>query len=263
MEHILRTAEPVWGIACLNDQLYVLRSRLADQVEVYDIPNYSLQHHLPVPKLRGLADMASSSKCHCLYLVDCVARDVHQVYVETGTSTTWPVNDDPWGISVTSSNDVLITCDEACKLKIFSPTGNLLREILLYPDIMNPSHVVEMVDRNFVVCHGAEMDTLRRVCLINADGSPGISYSSEVVGQVIKPCHLAVDRDGFVFVADGTGVVLVLSPKLGYMWEVASPGSYLNWKPWRLCIAGQRLYVADNEFVDGKWSAGRVVVYDL
>ena len=128
---------------------------------------------------------------------------------------------------------------------------------------MNPCHVVETVDRNFVVCHGAETDTLRRVCLINADGSPGISYSSEVVGQVIKPCHLAVDRDGFVFVADGTGVVLVLSPKLGYMWEVASPGSYLSWKPWRLCIAGQRLYVADNEFVDGKWSAGRVVVFDL
>lgn len=183
--------------------------------------------------------------------------------METGTSTTWPVNDDPWGISVTYSNDVVITCDEARKLKIFSPFGNLLREILLYPDVMNPCHGVETVGENFVVCHGAETDAVRRVCLIAADGRPGISYSREMERGVMKPCHLAVDRDGFMFVADATGTVLMLSPKLGYMWEVASPGSDHKWKPWRLCIAGQRLYVADNEFVDGKWTAGRVVVFDL
>ena len=263
LEHILPTAEPVWGIASLDDQLYVLRNQLADQVEVCDIPNYALQGHLPVPKLRGRADMASSSKYHCLYLVDCVARNVHQVQVKTGTSTTWPVHDEPWGISVSSSNDIVISCDEACKFKIFSPTGNLLREILLYPDVMNPCHVVETVDKNFVLCHGAETDTVRGVCLIAADGRPGKSYSENVEGKMINPSHLAVDRDGFVFVADATGTVLMLSPQLGYMCEVASPGTGIHWKPWRLCIAGQRLYVAYNEFADGKWTAGRVNVFEL
>ena len=247
----------------LGDHLFVLRSRSADQLEVYHVPDYTFQRHLRVPKLHGLADMASSHRDRCLYLVDCVVKVVHRVDVDTGTPTSWPVSDDPWGISVTASSDVLITCDEACKLKLFSPAGNLLREVALYPDVVNPCHAVERTDGKFVVCHGAETDAFRRVCLVNADGSPGTSYSSGAAGQVVKPCHLAVDQDGFVFVADTGDQVLMLSPKLGFIWEVASPGNGLRWKPWRLCLDGRRLYVADNEFEGERWTTGRVAVFDL
>ena len=263
LKHVLPTGEPIWGVACLENHLYVLRSRSADRLEVYGIPDFSFQRHLLVPKLRGLADMASSTKDRCLYLVDCVDRDVHSVHVKNPASISWPVNDDPWGISVTSSNNVVITCDEACKLKIFSSTGNLLQEIPLCPNMPNPSHAVETVDGNFVVCYGAETDTFRGVCRINAGGYPLISLSGGAAGHMTKPCHIAVDDDGFVLVADANDKVRMLSPRLSYIWEAASPSNGLRWRPWRLAVDRQRLYVADNEFVDGKWTSGRVVVFDL
>jgi len=205
--------------------------------------------------------MAASIKDRCLYLVDCVAKCVKAV--NDDYSITWPVNDNPWGISITSSNDILITCDEACKLKIFSPIGKLLREIPLYPNITNPCHAVETVDGNFVVCYGAEMDPFRCVCLINADGRAIITYCGGSAGQMTKPCHLAVDEDGFVFVADANGMVQMLSPGLGFMWDVASTGNSLSGKPWRLSVDRQRLCVADNKCFDGKWTVGRVVIFEL
>ena len=257
---MLLDGEPVWGVASLNDQLFVLRSRSSDQVEVYSVAGYSLQHHLQVPKLSGLADMVAGVRDCCLYLVDCVTDHVHRVPVDGGSPIHWPVNDTSWGISVTPSHDVLVTCDEACKLKLFSPVGNLLREIPLFPDVVNPCHAVERVDGTLVVCHGAKTETSRRVCLVAADGSPGVTFSS---GHTMEPRHLTVDSDGFVFVADADGKVLMLSPGLACVWEVASPSNGLRWKPWRLCSDGRRLFVAENKLVDAKWMAGSVVVFEL
>lgn len=58
--------------------------------------------------------------------------------------------------------------------------------------------------------------------------------------------------------------VKVLSPSLSYQRQVVSPKE-LKGMPSRLCFGGNKqfLYVTDNEMMDGKWVAGRVIVFKI
>jgi len=79
------------------------------------------------------------------------------------------------------------------------------------------------------------------------------------------PVHLAVDRNGFVFVADMVNCrVLLLSPSLDYVSEVALR-QRLKLDPLRLFldVDRRRLYVAVNKRKDGRYTAGRVVVFSV
>ena len=76
---------------------------------------------------------------------------------------------------------------------------------------------------------------------------------------------MAVDEYGFVFVADiNNRRVTLLSPTLDYIRQVVA-ANQLNGDPLRLCldIRRRRLYVADNEWKDGKHTSGRVVVFSV
>jgi len=107
------------------------------------------------------------------------------------------------------------------------------------------------------------------VCKISADGrhiikSHGGQRGSDI-GQYRVPAHLAVDNNESVFVGDvNNRRVTLLSPTLDYIRQVVSRDD-LKWKPDRLCldIHRRRLYVADNEYKDDKWTAGRVVVFSV
>jgi len=76
---------------------------------------------------------------------------------------------------------------------------------------------------------------------------------------------LAVDDNEFVFVVDIDGRrVTSLSRTLEYLRKVVSRDKLVGW-PVRLCIDTQRqvLYVAENDWKDYKWSAGRVRVFSV
>lgn len=215
---------------------------------------------LNIEGLRGLADMAACALTQSLYVVDCVAKRVFRLRFVDGSltgynTTTWPVNDEPWGVSVTSNlGHVLIACDEAKKVKEFEGDGQLVREICLQTDIVNPCHAVLMPNAylsdvgsnfdRFAVCHGAGSDSIHRVCIVDVSGRVLLSYggpidsaterqvdsaskddaaeldaamrTSSTPGHVLEgPRHLAVSSDGYVFVADYNNCrVLLLSPKL-------------------------------------------------
>ena len=80
-----------------------------------------------------------------------------------------------------------------------------------------------------------------------------------------RPGHLAVRKNGLVFVADRDNYrVLLLSPALTYVREVVSR-EQLKWKPQRLFldVDRRRLYVAVNEWARGKYTVGRVVVISV
>jgi len=76
---------------------------------------------------------------------------------------------------------------------------------------------------------------------------------------------MAVDRNEFVFVVDVNNCqVLLLSPLLTYVRDVVSRKQF-KWFPVRVHLDSDRwrLYVAENEFKNGKWAAGRVVVFSV
>jgi sugar lactone lactonase YvrE len=265
----LPKGEPVGGVTVLDNQLYVLRRRSEDQVEVYDTDTYTLQRRLTVPGLGSIADMASCMYNNCLYISDWFNSCVHRVETQ-GSITQWPINGKPYGLSITAAHNVLVTCREACKLKEFTTRGKMLREISLQPDVVDPWHALELTTDQFLVCHGDQSDPVHRVCLVSADGRVTMQYGGlkgSAAGELDLPTNLAVDKDGFIFVVDHNNRrVIMLSPALNYVLGAVTPYQLgLRWAPFRLCLDVERgrLYMAVGEWKDGEYVAGQVVVVEL
>jgi len=272
--HTLPESGPVRGVTSLADEVYVLRGKERDQVEVevYDDSSYRLQRRLTVPNIRGVTDMTSCEHYRCVYIADGGVDCIHRLDVGLqGAVTQWAVNDEPQGLSVNAAHNVLVTCRDVRKIKEFSSHGDLLRELTLPDDVIHPWHAIQTRNGEFIVCHGGRHDAIHRVCKISVDGRHIIkSHGGQRgpdIGQYDRPVHLAVDRPNneFVFVVDfNNRRVTLLSPTLDYIRHVVSRDD-LKWRPDRLCLDThrRRLYVADNEWKDGKWTAGRVVVFSV
>ena len=277
MVRTLPEGEPVLGVTLLAGEIYLLRLEGRDQVEVYDVITYRLQRRLTVPNIRSCTDMTSCEHCRCVYIGDDVGECVHRLDVQ-GAFTRWTVNDKPWGLSVNASHNVIVTCVVVRKIKEFSSRGVSVREIALPDDVITPWHTMETRSGQFIVCHGSRLrgDPVHRVCMMSADGrhivhSHGGQPGSDT-GQYDMPAHLAVDDNEFVFVVDlNNRRVTLLSPTLEYVRQVVSRDHHvtrrdqLKWHPCRLYLQRQQrlLYVAENEFRDGRYTSGRVVVFSV
>ena len=267
--HTMPEGRPVCGVTSLVDEVFLLRLKMGrDQVEVYDVITYRLQRCITVPNLRGVCDVVSCEHYHCVYIADFAFMCIHRVDVQGGATTQWAVNDIPAGLSVTKAHNVLVTCYVG-KIKEFSSHGDLLREMTLPDDVINPWHAIQLTTGQYVVCHGEVGDAVHRVCVMSAEcthivHSHGGRCGSDI-GQYNVPIHLAVDDNEFVFVADAVNQrVTLLSPTLNYIRQVVSSDK-LKWKPCRIHsdVQRRRLYAANNEWKDGKLTSGRVVVFSV
>jgi len=268
----LRTAtgEAVCGVTSLAGEIYLLRRKERDQVEVYDSTAYRLQRSLTVPNARAFTDMTSCEHYYSVYIGDDIVECVHRLNVQ-GAVTRWTVHDKPQSMSVNAAHNVLVTCPVVRKLKEFSSNGNLLREVALPSEVVNPRHAIQTHSGQFIVCHGGLGKAVHRVCMISADGrhivhSHGGQPGSDT-GQYNGPVHLAVDDNESVFVADRDNRrVTLLSPTLENANLVVS-GDQLNGEPLSLYLDIQhrrrRIYVTVSEsMVDGS-ETGRVVVFNV
>jgi len=268
--HSLPEGEAVWGVTSLADEVYVLRDKEREQVEVYDVINYSLQRHLSVPNIRGFVDMTSCEHYRCVYIANNNDNCIHGLAVDVPRAGTWwCVNDQPAGLSVNVAHNVLVTCPEVGKIKEYSSRGDLVREISLPDDVNSSWHAIQLTNGQFIVCHGDLDDPVRRVCKINTDGHDIVqSHGGRPgpdIGQYRLPSHLAVDDNEFVFVVDIYNKrVTLLSATLDYVRQVVSHDT-LKWWPGRLYLDAQRrrLYVTENECENDEWRAGRVIVFSV
>jgi len=261
--------ELVAGVTSLAGEIYVLRWKWQDQVEVYDVVSYRLLRCLTVPNCRVFADMTSCEHHHCVYIADpYVYESVHRLDAQ-GAATMWPVDDQPSGLSVNAARNVLVTCRDVGKIKEFTTHGNVVREVRLPGDVVNPYHSLQSVCGLFFVCHGHRGDAVHGVCAVTSDGrrvvhSFGGPRGSDA-GQCNMPRHLAADRDESVLFADRNNRrVTLLSATLDYV-RHAVPSAELNGEPFKLFIDTQRrrLYVASDEWKDGKYTTGRVIVFSV
>jgi len=170
---------------------------------------------------------------------------------------------------VNAAHNVLVTCYVVRQIKEYSSRGDLLRELVLPDDVINPWHAIQTRSGQFIVCHGKVDDPVHRVCMMSDDGrhivhTHGGQRGSDT-GQYHVPRHLAVDDNEFVFVADLNNCrVTLLSPTLKYVREVVLRDQ-LKWRPRRLCLDTEQrlLYVAENDWKDDKSTAGRVIVFSV
>ena len=266
--HTLHEGPTVLGVTSLAGEIYLLRFKAYDQVEVYDAITYSFQRRLTVPNARELTEMASCEHYLCVYIGDHDAHSVHRLDAQ-GAITRWAVHDSCWGISVNAAHNVLVTFRKVRKIKEFTSHGDLLREILLPDDIFKPLHTIQTRSGQFIVCHGYRGDPVHRVCMMSDDGRH-IVYShcgqpGAEIGQCNMPRHLAVNDNEFVFVADLLNCrVTLLSPTLECVRQIVSRDQ-LKWNPDRLFLDRQtrHLYVADNDVPEGIWTVGRVVIFSV
>jgi len=257
--HTLPEGERVRGVTLLAGEIYLLRRKERDQVEVYDVTTYRLQRRLTVPDAYWFTDMTSCEHNRCVYIgVHCVhIKCVHRLDVQ-GAVTRWDVNDSPQGLSVNAAHNVLVTCPAVRRIKEFSSHGDLLRELTLPDDVIHPWHAIQTRSGQFIVSHGLRDDPVQRVCMISADGrhivhSHGGQRGSDAYHND-EPAHLAVDDNESVFVADYYNRrVTLLSPTLEYVRRVVS-GYQLMCEPWYLYLDTRQrlLYVAGNEFNEGE-----------
>ena len=120
-----------------------------------------------MPSLRSFADMTSCEHCRCVYISDRDGECVHRLDLH-GAFTRWTVNDKPFGLSVNTSHNVIVTCRLVRKVKEFSSRGVLQRELTLPDDVINSSHAMETRSGQFIVCHGSRLrcDPVHRVCMM-------------------------------------------------------------------------------------------------
>ena len=268
VRHVLLQGDGVWGIATLENLVYVMRDKESEQIAVYDADRYRLQRKITVRHLNTGTDMAACPYYRCLYISGIDDQWLHRVAAVDDCVTNWRVNGVPKWISVTDTHSVLVTCLEVRKIKEFSTDGKLLRQIQLPEDVVSPGHTIQLSSGEFIVCHGDPPDPLHRVCLIDSNGHVVKSYGGPKgsgTQQMNVPIHLAVDRNGFVFVADlNNDRVLLLSPALTFVREVLSR-EQLKWSPLRLWLDSdrRRLYVAVNRWEDDEFTSGQVVVVSL
>ena len=252
----------------LGDEVYVLRWKERTPIEVYDVTSFLLLRCRTVPNFRGFTDMTSCEHYRCLYIADPILKCIHRLNVP-GDFTRWAVDDEPRGLSVNAACNVLVTCVGEFKIKEFSSHGELLRELTLPDDVVNPWHAIQASNGEFIVCHGCPNDAVHRVCKLSVNGhdivqSHGGQRGSDT-GLYNVPVHLAVDNNEFVFVVDLVNRrVTLLSPTFGYVRQVVSRDQ-LKWVPTRLYLDAhqRRLYVADNQWKDDNWATGRVVVFSV
>ena len=265
----------------LAGELYVLRAKIPDQVQVYDVISYRLLCHLTVPDYCSLADMTSCEHYRCVYIADLDGKCVHRLDAQ-GTFTRWTVNDKPRSLSVNAAHNVIVTCNKVRKIKEFSSHGDLLRELTLPDDVIKPRHAIQTLSGQFIVCHGGRHNPVRRVCMMSADGrhivhSHGGQKGSDT-DQYRVPIHLAVDDNEFAFVADRDNRrVTLLSPTLEYVSQVVSRDQLKSEpkkrfldkllldtqkRPTRVCLDTERrlLYVAES---DRYYTVGCVEVFSL
>ena len=167
--HTLPEGLAVIGVATLGGEIYVLRWKEREEVEVYDVITYLLQRCLTAPNAKVFNDVTSCEHFLCLYISDPFVGYVHRVDLQSN-ATKWPVSDGPLCLSVNADHNLIVTCDKVRKIKEFSPRGELLRDVTLPDDVTNPWHTIQLTSGQFIVCHGNIDDPVQGVSMISADG---------------------------------------------------------------------------------------------
>jgi len=279
--------KPVFGVACLDNELYVVRRHAAD-VEVYDASLYKLMRKLPVNKLRNPLDVAACVQMKRIYIVDGLDPSGRVFAVETqppsddaapsssssSSSMLWSVGEMAMNISVTSTPTVVVTCGKVAQLLEFTHDGQLVRRIALNAELVSAQHAVLLTPPDcFVVCHGWMDDSLHRVCVVDArdaDSAPiyvyGDKRGSARTRSLHNASHLSVDaRHHCIFVVDmGNRRIVALDSTLKQLTDVPVLVDKKR-LPSRLCLDAERglLYVACNEWKDVFWMSGSVNVFNV
>jgi len=258
--HVIPKGNLVGGVTSLGDDVFVVRYKSQQKIEVYDANTFTLQRHITVPGLGGFSfGLAACPFNNCLYASNHDNNYVHRVDLSGSNAVMkWSVARWPRGLSVNSEHNLLVVSRDGRKLQMFTTRGTLLQDIQLQADIEYPWYAIHLATDQFLVGH---VGSLHRVCVVGVDGAVVRSYGGQPGSQLTQmydPEGVAVDREGRVLVADfNNNRLLVIDQSLSSAHEMSvSVDGGLSCPH---CLwydqSRTRLYVGDG-------SGGRVIVID-
>ena len=210
----------VRGLTSLNEELRVLHNVGKNQIHFYVMNNVN-DDYLTLPgslSLPGdhLWDITSSAISNCMYISDYVEREIFDVTLAHHV-TSWKLDCEPRGLSMLNNGNLLVTCrDPSALVELSFNDGTIAGEISLDETITKPWHAVQMSTGNFAVCHGNGTKK-HGVCIVDRSGRVIRSFGSIQGSHMKIPCHLAIDKNDFIFVADCLNLrVTLLTPTLDF-----------------------------------------------
>jgi len=239
----------ITGITGLGTDLFVVRA-ISAHVYVHNTNNFNLTRNISVATSSYLLAIVASPRYNCLYISDFGPKVVHRYVLSNNVVTNWYDGGDYYGLSLTSTYNILVTVWDTQQIKEYSPDGLFIREINLHGSIGHPYHSVQLPGNRFVVSHGFS-GSLHRVCIVDTSGSILTCYGAargSNVGQLNSPRNLAVDGHGNILVADQTNNrVVLLSPSLTHLGYIEIPGRQMS-RPFALHLdkLTRRLYIGED-----------------
>jgi len=221
----IHTLKDMSAVSFLDKELFMLKNRSSELI-AYDATDYSLHGSVTIPcnSHCNFVDMAACCFNHCLYLPDIQNQRIVKLQLPSMLSE-WKVDDigSDLTVSVTSSHDLLVMCGQSNKLKLFSTDGQLQTTVVLQQDIVRVNSAIELSPGQYIVTHGKYSDAFHRVCVINSEGKilhVHGGFKGSYPTLLDTPVDAAVDKDGFVYVVEKGGRLIVLSSKLDYMHSI-------------------------------------------
>ena len=208
LTHIIPSQDrnSVRAVTTLDDKVFVLRSS-SQAVEVYDATTFTLQrHNIEVGSKHtsriSLLDVIACAKNKCLYLSEKGNPYVHRVELSDRHSNavkSWSVARYPKGLSVNTFHNLVVACDEAQKLQVYTTHGVIVREIRMK---LSPSYAIQLSTGDYVV---GESKSVGAVGVVRVDGQVIHIYGQSQLsdnGLISFPSGLAVAKNDDILVAD-------------------------------------------------------------
>jgi len=155
------------------------------------------------------------------------------------------------------------------KVREYTSRGELLRELSLLTDILNPHQSLLLSSGQLLVCHGFESDVVNRVCLLDAAAKKviravgamaplpvGGGVGAQTEYQLTQPIRIAVsESQGVLYVADFKNDRVLVVSLVSLSVQCVLPAAGIR-RPYRICIDDNGLLYV------GSWETGQVLVYN-
>jgi len=239
----------VRGVTQLRDVVYVVRGG-SSAITRFNATTHQQLTDINVKDLSDPRDIAACEMTSQLYVADCdecvwrVSSDGADIQRWLTPSPSDWLSRSPFTLSVTSSRLLVTSCRDRQLKQFDAAGGDELRRVGL-PDYMEPRHAVESPTGTFIVCHDTQL-TQWQVSEVSTKGQVLRQFSSSSLSW---PLHIAVDRQGNIFVADWANRhILLLDAQLALRRVIIDERQLNDRRPRRLCYleqSGQLLVAFD------------------
>ena len=216
---------------------------------MYDIDTLAHRRKIRVEGMVGGQDIVAHA--NVLYVSELSAKLIHRIQLSDETSSHWSVYSKWLRMSINKKGNIVVSCDDPNKIIEYTPTGSRVRAIQVNAidrTIRGLKHAIQLDDDRFVICHSTS--THHRVCIIDSNGRMMKSYGGgpgSGIGQMNLPFYLAINRNGFILVADYyNNRIIQLNASLEFIREFIPESAGLK-KPSRMHLNEdrRRLYIRE------------------